>query len=407
MKETTLADVASAIIPIEDAPRQDGKPTCAFASLLAHPDRNPFLNWNPIPLSIRHYRIPNVVLEARFRGLFVGDAYVRDTRYLTPEAVVRDFRVRPREEISTPTLAGTAIIGSNGPSHNYFHWMTQALPALDIAVRREGQSRRVSLVLPILTPWQEDALRLLGHADLPRVTVERTERQYFFPEVEYSNILTGSSAFSRSNLVRETFRRLRDAVETTGPRNKALFVARTDGGNRPMRNEAALIVGMKARGFEIIEPGRMTLAEQIATFKHASIVVGPHGAGLSNVIFCTPGTMLYEILPAAYDNACFCNLALAADLQYWADAFESEGHPNVDPYLRDWESDTTQVLARVDEIMAHLDRQRTDERSAPISAMDFLRGKDGIPTDHAVSVAEADEAVGGFRQLLRRLFGLG
>jgi len=407
MTDTTLADVATATVTIEEGSPRDSGPSCPFAALLVDPDRNPFTKWRPIPLSIKHYRIPNVVLEGRFRGLFVGNDYVRDTRYLTPEPVVRKFRVQDKADISTPVLPGPAIIGSNGPSFNYFHWMTQALPALDIALRREGQNRRVCLVLPALTAWQEDALRLLGHAAVPRVTVERTERQYIFSEVEFSNILTGSTAFSRSEAVRDTFRRLRDAVETTGPHDNAIYVARTDGGNRRMRNEAALIEGLSARGFQIITPGLLSLAEQIAVFKHASFVVGPHGAGLSNVVFCQPGAMLYEILPAAYDNPCFYNLALASDMQYWADAFASEGKPDAENFQRDWESNTTQVLARVDEIMLHLRAQRERARTEPISAMDFLRGKVGVPSDRDAPPAPPPAPEGAFRRFLRRLFGRG
>ena len=407
MTSTTLAEVASETITIEEAPKPERRPTCPFAHLMSEPERNPFPDWTPAPLSIKHYRIPNAILEGQFRGLFVGTDFVNDTRYLTPEEVVQRLRVQPKDDISAPSLPGPAIIGSNGPSYNYFHWMTQGLPALDIALRREGQHRNACLVLPKLTQWQEDALRLLGHGDVPRVTVELTGQQYSFAEVEYSDILAGSTAFSRSATVTDVFRRLRDAVETPVKRDRLLYVARTDTAHRKMRNEPALIQGLRTRGFEIIEAGRMTLEEQITTFKGASVIVGPHGAGLTNVVFCLPGTILYEIVPAAYHNGCFCNLALAADMQYWADAFESDGPQNVITFLRDWESDTAKVLARVDEIMGHHRRQQEQARTTPISAMDFLRGTDGALAHGQQPTKTPDEPSNLFGRLVRAIFRRG
>ena len=40
-----------------------------------------------------------------------------------------------------------------------------------------------------------------------------------------------------------------------------------------------------------------SLAWQIAAFSRAKVVVAQHGAGLSNIVFCLPGTSVIEILP--------------------------------------------------------------------------------------------------------------
>jgi capsular polysaccharide biosynthesis protein len=42
----------------------------------------------------------------------------------------------------------------------------------------------------------------------------------------------------------------------------------------------------------------MTARQQMRVFGEASHVVGVHGAGLTNVLFCAPGTRVLEILPA-------------------------------------------------------------------------------------------------------------
>jgi capsular polysaccharide biosynthesis protein len=64
---------------------------------------------------------------------------------------------------------------------------------------------------------------------------------------------------------------------------------------RIMVNEAELITRLSALGFDIIEPERLAVREQIETFSSASMVVGPSGSGLFNTVFCHPGTRIIDI----------------------------------------------------------------------------------------------------------------
>ena len=114
-------------------------------------------------------------------------------------------------------------------------------------------------------------------------------------------------------------------------------------------------------------------------FRSASIIVGAHGAGLTNIVFCEPGTTVYELVPANYENSCFCNLAMVCRLQYWADAFASDGDPGIPPDLRNWESDTALVIERLTEIDAILAMMHAEAARKTISATDFLRGDSDVP----------------------------
>jgi capsular polysaccharide biosynthesis protein len=67
------------------------------------------------------------------------------------------------------------------------------------------------------------------------------------------------------------------------------------GASRIMVNEAALIARLEAMGFQTIEPENLSVADQIKAFSSASIVVGPSGSGLFNVMFCHPGTKVIDI----------------------------------------------------------------------------------------------------------------
>ena len=46
----------------------------------------------------------------------------------------------------------------------------------------------------------------------------------------------------------------------------------------------------------------MSVAEQVELFVYADVVVAPHGAGLTNLLFCREGTRIVEIFPPTYIN---------------------------------------------------------------------------------------------------------
>ena len=51
--------------------------------------------------------------------------------------------------------------------------------------------------------------------------------------------------------------------------------------------------------FETVYLEGMSIVEQILLFQTAEFVVGVHGAGLTNLVFCEPGTKVIEFMPSA------------------------------------------------------------------------------------------------------------
>ena len=75
-----------------------------------------------------------------------------------------------------------------------------------------------------------------------------------------------------------------------------LFVSRQDADHRRLRNEKELVSLLASRlGVTPIVPGELSVREQIKLFSQAELVVGIHGAGMSNIVFCHPGASVVEI----------------------------------------------------------------------------------------------------------------
>lgn len=46
------------------------------------------------------------------------------------------------------------------------------------------------------------------------------------------------------------------------------------------------------KGFEVVDPGQLTIKEQIGIFSQCEAVVGPSGAAMANMLWCRPGTRI-------------------------------------------------------------------------------------------------------------------
>lgn len=291
---------------------------------------------------VRAFRFQDVALNTACMLLFCGGLPIKDTHYLLHDEQFRNARIERDRLVYLPSDR-PYIIGCNRDHTNYYHWLVQALPAVDWGVRtRSGE--RPCLALPSLAPWQERSLELLGLAALPRLTLDPASH-YQFPDVEYSEFLNGRTAFEISLRAIETFRRMKAAVPARPTGKPIIYVARTDTKSRVAVNEAELISRLSEEGVDIIIPGSLTLDEQINIFRNARLVIGAHGAGLSNVVFCDPEAVLYELIPDHYRNCCMNRLALAAGLHYAADLFPSPGKGWV--HHRTWSYDIDTVVTRV------------------------------------------------------------
>jgi hypothetical protein len=57
-------------------------------------------------------------------------------------------------------------------------------------------------------------------------------------------------------------------------------------------NDEEIADWFRSEGHEVLQPHRLPLAEQIRRFSKASLVVGLHGAGLTNILFAPHAALL-------------------------------------------------------------------------------------------------------------------
>ncbi len=91
---------------------------------------------------------------------------------------------------------------------------------------------------------------------------------------------------------------------------KNIYISRNDSKNRIIKNEKEVVNYLKKYDFEVYELSKFSFLEQIKIFSEAKIIVSMHGAALTNLMFCKPGTTIIEIAADFYENYKSSNLNL-------------------------------------------------------------------------------------------------
>ena len=359
--EVSLADAADEIVFFEKAGLA---PPGGWAELGATlpPQMRSWFQPRDITLSVRNYRLSDVVLDGGTLVLRKDGTRIADTAYFVTED--EQAAALPQPEPMTGSDTGeTSIIGFNRLHGNYAHWLTQCLPAIDWSVRCAATDR-LRLVLPPLNDWQQQTLRLLGYDTLPRLVPE-PGRHYRLARAEYSQFLNGSTSFGVCRSVLATARRLLAAAAPEDVPCEIVYIAKTTTYHGQLTNERALIQLLQRCGAHVINPRYVDLQTRMSLLRSANVVIGAHDEGMAEIMFCRPGTLVWELLPAHLMNAAFCRLAQTAELDYRLDVFPSDD-------TRDWEIDLAVVEARMASIKQHVRRCAASQVPFAAPALDVV-----------------------------------
>jgi hypothetical protein len=87
-------------------------------------------------------------------------------------------------------------------------------------------------------------------------------------------------------------------------------------GRRSMENEELLTPILEEFGFTVLRDESRDVIDQIRLFANASIIIGPHGAAFSNIMFCKKGATVVELFNENYVSELYRKIAAALNLDY-------------------------------------------------------------------------------------------
>ncbi|MFN2560849.1 MAG: DUF563 domain-containing protein [Jatrophihabitans sp.] len=179
---------------------------------------------------------------------------------------------------------------------NYYHFVFDALSRVGAVEQCPDVAPPDRWYVPATTRFQRELLAMMGLDESRVIDADR------HPHVRAEClVVAGAPAMNEKNppwVVEFLRRRLLDQVDVGRERRRIYITRGAALNNRAVLDEAGVIAFLEARGFTAIDPGAISVAEQIRAFAEASLIVAPHGAALTNIMFASSGAAVIELFPA-------------------------------------------------------------------------------------------------------------
>eukprot|EP00755_Sulcionema_specki_P039034 Sspe_Gene.24025::Locus_9442_Transcript_1_1_Confidence_1.000_Length_1482::g.24025::m.24025 len=197
----------------------------------------------------------------------------------------------------------------------YFHWSVEHFPRVGLLAELLREDEEVKLVLPILSGFQREMLRVLGvrPSQLLRPASYRFSVLYHPQPQRCGNCFTPTLHILR----REVLGQMSLPSASLASRRTVVLAERERLSRQP-KNYPELKKALTARYRNLTFTSHLHLpvAQQLRLFNSAWIAFGPHGANLANIMFMTTGAHVIEMVPHSKGNLCYYSLATRVPLVY-------------------------------------------------------------------------------------------
>lgn len=210
-------------------------------------------------------------------------------------------------------LAGKAVVLATGlGQRNYYHWTTEVLPRLRLLEHAGIYADHYCI--PGRHRYHSESMVTLGIPKHKLVTLGK------YSHVQADTLVVPS--VNRQEITAENAQYLFDKLATCVRSENRLkqptkiYVARRRRHWRCVLNESELLATLRPMGFQRYYLEDLSMLEQVALFQAADFVIGPHGSGLVNLVYCREGTRVIEIGTPVRPSGLFWTIAYHRKLKY-------------------------------------------------------------------------------------------
>lgn len=193
----------------------------------------------------------------------------------------------------------------------YYHWLLDAMAQVLIARNKVGRDVKV-LVSSRASSFLKEGLRFFGINEEDIIYADR-------PVMAKRAILVARNS-DLGVIFKDNIDVLRKEIAKRCDGNVApfrkIYISRRLERNRAIQNEELVENAVRNAGFEVCYFEKMPFSEQMKVISEAKVVMGIHGAGLSNIIAGRAGLKVIELLNPIWLNPCFAQLASQLGFEY-------------------------------------------------------------------------------------------
>jgi len=198
-------------------------------------------------------------------------------------------------------ISGSVAVLSGLSGNVYFHWMVDILPRFAILQQKQPDWQDIDwfLINSIKAPFQRETLQKLG---IPEAKIIESDRH---PYIQAKQLIipsfTGSVGWVTPEVINFNRQLFAEAITPSNhPYPERIFIRRNQAKYRQVLNENDVITYLSEWGVVPVELETLSVAEQARLFAHAKVIIAPHGAGLTNLMFCSPETIVIELVSPHY-----------------------------------------------------------------------------------------------------------
>lgn len=179
-------------------------------------------------------------------------------------------------------------------SAGYYRFLCHTIPAIHLGL---ASINNPVFVLYKMNEWQRKVFEKLAPKNINYIEIDQN-KEHYFPQLYICSLnfrhASEHTEESWFKVKKDIFDYLTKHTEYNPDSPKKIYISRRNvpSGRRPITNEKNIELIFEKKGFEIIEPQKLTMDEQVCIFHSADVIAGSTGAAFSNIIFCRPKTKL-------------------------------------------------------------------------------------------------------------------
>jgi capsular polysaccharide biosynthesis protein len=231
---------------------------------------------------------------------------------------------RNKNILSNPKIVNGSVLNLSlsGLEKNYGHWLIECLSRFYLFKKSRFKpnfyilSNNLSFQKQFIEFLEIDNKKILELKPNTIIQADEIIVPSFINNWEIINLL-GHKHYQKQWLPSWIRNIYREKIEPVKCGINKIYVSRLFAKYRKIENENEIIKILKNRGYKIYFLENMLVKDQIELFSNASIVLGAHGSGFSNMLFCPQNTLICELFSEHYHDSTFKILANVLGLEYY------------------------------------------------------------------------------------------
>ncbi|MEA3250988.1 MAG: glycosyltransferase family 61 protein [Pseudomonadota bacterium] len=214
-------------------------------------------------------------------------------------------------------LDGRVAILGNAVSdyRNYYHFWADTIA--DIWFLRqllpESQMPQRYLMAYGDLPWQRQVLSMCGIP--PEKIIPFSQHEWLSVETLIFPV-RNKGAMTLPPWLATAIRSIAGWKGSQGALTRRIYLSRADAPRRGVANETQIRERLRAQGFEVLTLDGLSVQEQQELFASAAVIFSPHGAALTNLVWCSPGALVVDFISESHLKRCFRDLAWQSEVHY-------------------------------------------------------------------------------------------